>query len=245
LGYLANGGTGPVTSESIAKGMDKIFDELLKGGKSFYSAISNATGTTLNSMADVEALFDNPSQSLVSFIRELSVASKGGAGSIIASSLSDGGNAFLGSGAVADPAFSIKNWSVGAAGKISLSAGGYDQIIQVDLFRLDTMGQGLSDVNILTLSDANSSVEHVETAINKVSQMRSHYGAIQNRLEHTFANLSNTVENLTASESRIRDADMAYEITEHVRNQILHQSGQAMLAQANQVPQNILSLLGA
>lgn len=74
--------------------------------------------------------------------------------------------------------------------------------------------------------------------------MRSHYGAIQNRLEHTFANLSNTVENLTASESRIRDADMAYEITEHVRNQILHQSGQAMLAQANQVPQNILSLLG-
>ena len=233
-----------MTSESIAKGMDKIFDELLKGGKSFYSAISNATGTTLNSMADVEALFDNPSQSLVSFIWELSVASKGGAGSIIASSLSDGGNAFLGSGAVADPAFSIKNWSVGAAGKISLSAGGYDQIIQVDLFRLDTMGQGLSDVNILTLSDANSSVEHVETAINKVSQMRSHYGAIQNRLEHTFANLSNTVENLTASESRIRDADMAYEITEHVRNQILHQSGQAMLAQANQVPQNILSLLG-
>ena len=75
--------------------------------------------------------------------------------------------------------------------------------------------------------------------------MRSHYGAIQNRLEHTCANLSNTVENLTAAESRIRDVDMAFAITEHVRNQILFQSWQAMLAQANHVPENVLSLIGA
>ena len=75
--------------------------------------------------------------------------------------------------------------------------------------------------------------------------MRSHYGAIQNRLEHTLSNLGNTIENLTAAESQIRDTDMALAITEHVRNQILLQSGQSMLAQANQVPQNIISLLGA
>ncbi len=75
--------------------------------------------------------------------------------------------------------------------------------------------------------------------------MRSHYGAMQNRLEHTYSNLCNTVENLTAAESQIRDTDMALAITEHVRNQVLFQSGQAMLAQANQVPGQILSLLGA
>ena len=75
--------------------------------------------------------------------------------------------------------------------------------------------------------------------------MRSHYGAIQNRLEHTLANIDNTTENLTAAESQIRDTDMAAAITEHVRNQIILQSGQSMLAQANQIPQNILSLLGA
>lgn len=245
LGYLANGGTRPVTGPGIAAGMDKIFGELLKGGKSFYSAINAATGKNFNSLADVEALFDNPDSDLVGFIRQLSVASKGGAGSIIASSLADGGNTFIGSGSVGGQPFSIKGWSVGSAGKIILSAGEYNQNIQVDLFRVDSMGLGLTDVNILTLNDANDSVANVEKAINKVSEMRSHYGAIQNRLEHTFANLSNTVENLTASESRIRDADMAFEITEHVRNQILHQSGQAMLAQANQVPQNVLSLLGA
>ena len=68
---------------------------------------------------------------------------------------------------------------------------------------------------------------------------------IQNRLEHTLANIDNTTENLTAAESQIRDTDMAAAITEHVRNQIILQSGQSMLAQANQIPQNILSLLGA
>ena len=118
-------------------------------------------------------------------------------------------------------------------------------MIEVNLFRLDAMGLGLSDTDILTLEDANNGVGDIDSAIDLVSGMRSHYGAIQNRLEHTFANLSNTVENLTASESRIRDVDMAFAITEHVRNQILLQSGQSMLAQANQVPNTVLSLLGA
>ena len=83
----------------------------------------------------------------------------------------------------------------------------------------------------------------MEAAIDRVSQMRSHYGAMQNRLEHTLANLENTIENLSAAESRIRDTDMAEAITDHVRNQILLQSGQSMLAQANQIPGTILSLI--
>ncbi len=103
----------------------------------------------------------------------------------------------------------------------------------------------LSDTTVLTHEDANNAIDQVDAAINSVSKMRSHYGAIQNRLEHTLSNLGNTIENLTAAESQIRDTDMALAITEHVRNQILLQSGQSMLAQANQVPQNIISLLGA
>ena len=176
----------------------------------------------------------------MTFVRQLSVASKGGAGSIIAGSLAAGGSSVIGSTVGQDGAFYVKNWRVGAAGKLSLSTGGYNQMIEVNLFRL-----GLSDTDILTLEDANNGVGDIDSAIDLVSEMRSHYGAIQNRLEHTFANLSNTVENLTASESRIRDVDMAFAITEHVRNQILLQSGQSMLAQANQVPNTVLSLLGA
>ena len=117
-------------------------------------------------------------------------------------------------------------------------------MLSVDLFRLDDMGLRLSGTNLLTQENANQAISSVDSAIDMVSQMRSHYGALQNRLEHTYANLSNTVENLTAAESRIRDTDMAYAMTEHVRNQILMQSGQSMLVQANQVPNSILSLLG-
>ncbi len=196
-------------------------------------------------MADLEALFDSPDGDLTKFVRELSVASKGGAGSVIAGGLGKGGSSIIGSGAVSNPLFSIKSWSVGATGRISISAGGYDQFIDVNLYRLDDIGLGLGGTNILTLSDANDGVGDIDSAINRVSTMRSHYGGIQNRLEHTYSNLSNTVENLTASESRIRDTDMAEAVTEHVRNQILFQSGQTMLAQANHVPENILGLLGA
>lgn len=84
----------------------------------------------------------------------------------------------------------------------------------------------------------------IDGAIDKVSAERSKLGAIQNRLEHTIANLSVTVENLAASESRIRDADMAQEMTEFTKHQILIQSATAMLAQANMKPQAVLQLLG-
>ncbi len=245
VGYLAGASSGKTDlGERIAAGMDKIFGDL-GTGQSFYSVLNNKTGGKVKSMADLEALFDSPDGDLTKFVRELSVASKGGAGSVIAGGLGKGGSSIIGSGAVSNPLFSIKSWSVGATGRISISAGGYDQFIDVNLYRLDDIGLGLGGTNILTLSDANDGVGDIDSAINRVSTMRSHYGGIQNRLEHTYSNLSNTVENLTASESRIRDTDMAEAVTEHVRNQILFQSGQTMLAQANHVPENILGLLGA
>ncbi|KKK08716.1 flagellin, partial [Bacillus sp. L_1B0_12] len=83
----------------------------------------------------------------------------------------------------------------------------------------------------------------VDNAIKQVSDQRSKLGAVQNRLEHTINNLGASGENLTAAESRIRDVDMAKEMSEFTKNNILSQASQAMLAQANQQPQNVLQLL--
>ena len=83
----------------------------------------------------------------------------------------------------------------------------------------------------------------IDTAIDKVSEGRSKYGAYQNRLEHTMTNLQNSAENITSAESRIRDTDMAAEMMQFTKNNILTQAAQSMLAQANQQPQSILSLL--
>jgi flagellin-like hook-associated protein FlgL len=90
---------------------------------------------------------------------------------------------------------------------------------------------------------ADSAIGVIDTAIKKVSSTRADLGAIQNRFDHTINNLNVAVENLTASESRIRDADMAEEMVQYTRNQILSQAGTAMLAQANQASQGVLSLL--
>ena len=90
---------------------------------------------------------------------------------------------------------------------------------------------------------ATSAIGVIDAAIKKVSSTRADLGAIQNRFDHTINNLNVAVENLTASESRIRDADMAQEMVQFTRNQILSQAGTAMLAQANQASQGVLSLL--
>lgn len=102
---------------------------------------------------------------------------------------------------------------------------------------------GLKGAGLMTESDATNAIDTIAEAIAKVSKQRSALGAIQNRLEHTIANLDNVVENTTAAESRLRDTDMAEEMVEYSKNNILAQAGQAMLAQANQATQGVLSLL--
>jgi flagellin len=99
-----------------------------------------------------------------------------------------------------------------------------------------------SDVFTLSATGA-SDIGEIDTAINNVSAARATFGAVQNRLEHTISNLASYQENLTASESRIRDADMAAEMVQFTKSQILQQAGTSMLAQANQAPQSVLSLL--
>ena len=89
-----------------------------------------------------------------------------------------------------------------------------------------------------------NAIDNIAAAIQKVSTQHSALGAVQNRLEHTIANLDNVVENTTAAENQIRDTDMATEMVKYSNNNILAQAGQAMFAQANQSNQGVLSLLG-
>ena len=107
-----------------------------------------------------------------------------------------------------------------------------------------SVGADATDISGIDLTtDADGAITVINNAIDSVSEDRGDMGAIQNRLEHTVRNLQVSIENLSASESRIRDTDMAAEMAMFTRNQIMLQAGTAMLAQANSVPQNVLSLL--
>jgi flagellin len=103
---------------------------------------------------------------------------------------------------------------------------------------------GAGNVGVLTQKGADAAITNINDAIELVSAERSKLGAIQNRLEHTIANLGTSAENLQAAESRIRDLDMAEEIMAFTKNNILQQAATAMLAQANMAPQSVLQLLG-
>lgn len=118
---------------------------------------------------------------------------------------------------------------------------GQTMFISIGSMKADDIG--VSDIDISSKWGAATAIETVNNAISKVSHQRSSLGAIQNRLEHTINNLDTASENLQASESRIRDVDMAKEMTEYTKNNILTQAAQAMLAQANQQPQSVLQLL--
>ena len=117
--------------------------------------------------------------------------------------------------------------------------------ISVDIEAMDSSSLGIKGINVNddTGVAATYSIDAISDAISKVSSQRSALGAVQNRLEHTIDNLDNVVENTTSAESRIRDTDMAKEMVNYSKNNILAQAGQSMLAQANQANQGVLSLL--
>jgi len=118
--------------------------------------------------------------------------------------------------------------------------------INLQISSMSAKGLGVTGLKIDGSDDTNArnAIETIKTAIQKVSDQRSTLGAVQNRLEHTINNLDNVVENTTSAESAIRDTDMASEMVKYSNNNILAQAGQAMLAQANQSNQGVLSLLG-
>ena len=131
-------------------------------------------------------------------------------------------------------------------GKFALQVGAEKgQHIDLEIKAMNATKIGLSTgLSAKTATKAASLNVAVKAAIVKVSEQRSSLGAVQNRLEHTINNLNNVVENTTSAESAIRDTDMATEMVKYSNNNILAQAGQAMLAQANQSNQGVLSLLG-
>jgi flagellin len=131
-----------------------------------------------------------------------------------------------------------------AGGEITASNGA-----KATLTTIKSATDGTNDVvaeytlDVSTFEKATAAISVLDDAVKSVSMQRSKLGAFQNRLEHTINNLGTTGENLTAAESRIRDVDMAKEMMEFTKNNILNQAAQAMLAQANQQPQGVLQLL--
>ncbi|MGD8190962.1 flagellin [Brevibacillus ginsengisoli] len=117
------------------------------------------------------------------------------------------------------------------------------QTLNIEMTDTRTSALGVNNITVNSRNSAEASIGIIDTAIQKVSSERSKFGAYQNRLEHAMNNVANYEENLTAAESRIRDVDMAKEIMENTKQSILEQVSQAMLSQANQLPQEVLQLL--
>ena len=133
-----------------------------------------------------------------------------------------------------DGKFSAKNLQIG-----SLSG----QSISISVSNMNATSLGVNGLKVSSFSGAGEAMSKIQAAIDKVSTQRSKLGALQNRLEHTINNLDTTSENTQAAESRIRDTDMADEMVQYSKNNILSQAGQSMLSQANQQTQGVLSLL--
>ena len=185
----------------------------------------------------------NEVTSILQRMRDLSVQGKNG-----------GGNSQEATDAL-DAEYSALSAEIGRIGTktefngIALLDGSYNGAkgtFQVGSKTGDTIELDLSSVNLSTVAGdlgQTTDIDKVDAAIKTISSARANMGAFQNRLEHTIANLGVAVENLSASESRIRDTDMAQEMTTQSKNSILSQAGTAMLAQANQSSQGVLQLL--
>lgn len=229
-GWLASG-KGAVTGANIASGMNRIFSDLIQG-KRFADAIRDNTGLT---EAQLKNSVNQGTADLVEFVRKLSYESLGGAGSVITPKLGTPAAGMIGSGSVGGGGTFNPGGASGGSGSIGIQTGADSgQHITIVLYRMDAAALGLSDTNVKSESASGAAIDEIKKAIGYVSRVRSSYGAVQNRLEHTIANLDNIVENTTTSESLIRDADIATEMTAYSCRQILLQTGQAVLTQANQ-----------
>lgn len=137
--------------------------------------------------------------------------------------------------------------AAGYGGSLTLQVGDTAQSfnkVSVKVGDMSSKSLGIASVDISTQDGAANSLQKINDAINSVSSTRGDLGAVQNRLEHTINNLGVTEENMTSAESRVRDTDMAKEMMQYTKNNILVQASQSMLAQANQLPQGVLQLLG-
>ena len=118
-----------------------------------------------------------------------------------------------------------------------------DETLKVTSQAMDSQTLGVKNITVDSVANANTAIDTINKAIDTVSGYRAQLGAAQNRMEHSINNLKVTSENVTAAESRIRDTDMADEMTSYTKNNILMQAAQSMLAQSNSMPQGVLNML--
>ena len=234
---------------NINSGIDSILYEIINNHKSLEQAISTRTGFTKSAIL---ARFDgsNSANDFVNFLVKLVDNETG----------SEGSGSFISglSSSLNNPNFyndyTEKHFHVNDVNTDGYGKGGGDVVLQIGptadetitiyRFNMSSDGLGLGNSNVTSLQNANKAMGELKDAVEYTSATRAYFGAKHNRLEHTLSNLKVSNENTTAAESRIRDTDMAKEISAYTKNNILQQAAQSMLAQANQSPQSVLSLLG-
>ncbi|MCM1440560.1 MAG: hypothetical protein NC131_15390 [Roseburia sp.] len=266
LGYLVNGSKG-TDAISVANGLDSLMNQM-KQGQSLNDIVKDST--PYGGLADFQKRFGDSASA--KFIHELlAAAGSTGNGALVSGNyqtsdllpdaafntnlfqlnttnttikntypadvdvFADGGSGgFAGPKAGGDP-----------RGGLNLQVGSLEgQRIRVYIDRMDAASLGVSMLSVASHDDAGETIALADEAIRLVSKQRSSLGAYQNRLEHTINNLDNTSENTQSAESRIRDTDMADEMVDYSRANILMQAGQSMIAQANRSADGVLQLLG-
>ena len=183
---------------------------------------------------------------------DVTVAAGAGAQTVDLSAIGLGNLGYTATGVVATDranfialgTFEITGNSQEGVGAIKIQIGALEgEQLELGINKMDSEGLGINSQSIATQAGAGEAVTATRNAINTVSDQRALLGAMQNRLEHKINNLNVSSENLSSAESRIRDVDIAKEMTNYTKNNILSQAATAMLAQANSAPQNVLSLL--
>ena len=234
--------TGDALKEAIASGA-KIYTEEAGAGKQDKNT-TNKLAIKGSDYAYVTKLYDKKGNAVTAEQIKAKQAADGTDATNDGYFTSEGGKG-VAVAAAAAAAFT-EGYDVNGAISFSLHVGAdsaADNKIEVKIESMSAAGIGVKGLNVSTEDDATAAIDRISEAIQKVSSQRSTLGAAQNRLEHTIANLDNVVENTTSAESRIRDTDMAQEMVNYSKNNILAQAGQSMLAQANQSNQGVLSLL--
>ena len=239
---IAKNLTGDALKEAIASGA-KIYTEEAGAGKQDKNT-TNKLAIKGSDYAYVTKLYDKKGNAVTAEQIKAKQAADGTDATNDGYFTSEGGKG-VAVAAAAAAAFT-EGYDVNGAISFSLHVGAdsaADNKIEVKIESMSAAGIGVKGLNVSTEDDATAAIDRISEAIQKVSSQRSTLGAAQNRLEHTIANLDNVVENTTSAESRIRDTDMAQEMVNYSKNNILAQAGQSMLAQANQSNQGVLSLL--
>ena len=245
---------GDVVNEAVAESKGKFEfkltntlaedDEIIIDGKTY--TVTNADEADVNTLKDsLEAAFDGYTFTFTDNDKTINVEQKVGEDKEKMSVSLNGKNIKA----------EMKNSGVTARdeeiseGKANIQVGANsNQSMGIEIGDMRAKALNITDgagnsLSVLSAEEANKAITAFDAALNAVSSQRANLGAVQNRLEYTISNLDNTAENLTSAESTLRDVDMAKEMMEYSKNNILNQAAQAMISQANQQPQNVLQLL--